>query len=208
MNDRWDDSPQTGIWPVTDRSATPGPADVFVRPIMKRRATARGAARHTESLHLPQAKEHVMARDSLAVISRDHACHVIAEDYCTSPRRIIPFLPANWPVTISARPAVPCSMHSWYLSASSVRKTRVSRSLGGGSRRPTSRFPAILYGLNYFATASDYFVVQNNTQAKEVIRHITNKGKYPFCYQKLEDTATITTCTAVFGRTTGSAVRR
>jgi hypothetical protein len=64
--------------------------------------------------------------------------------------------------------------------------------------------PAILYGLNYFATASDFFVVQDNEQAKDVIKHITNKGKYPFCYQKLDDGATIHTCTAVFGRTTGS----
>jgi hypothetical protein len=64
--------------------------------------------------------------------------------------------------------------------------------------------PAILYGLNYFATASDFFVVQDNEQAKEVVKHITNKGKYPFCYQKLGDNATLHTCTAVFGRTTGS----
>lgn len=65
-------------------------------------------------------------------------------------------------------------------------------------------FPAVLYGLNYFATASDYYVVSDNEQAKETVRHITNRGKYPFCYQVLEDGATLHTCTAIFGRTTGS----
>jgi len=43
--------------------------------------------------------------------------------------------------------------------------------------------PAIIYGLNYFAASSDYVVVNNGEKAKEVIRHVTNKGKYPFCYQ-------------------------
>ena len=47
--------------------------------------------------------------------------------------------------------------------------------VGGGSRRPTSRF-RLFYGLNYFATVADFFVVHNAAQAKDVIRHITNKG--------------------------------
>ena len=93
-----------------------------------------------------------MARDSLAVISRYYACHVIAEDYSYKSEAYYTILARAWPVTISARPAVPCSMHSWYLSASSVRKTRVSRSLGVGiSLRSSSPLPVILYGLNYFA---------------------------------------------------------
>lgn len=204
MNDRWDDSPQTGIWPVTDRSATPGPADVFVRPIMKRRATARGAARHTESLHLPQAKEHVMARDSLAVISRDHACHVIAEDYSYKSEAYYTIL-ARELAGDDIRPSSRAVLDAFVVPVCLERaKNAGIPVVGWGISQAYVPLPAILYGLNYFATASDYFVVQNNTQAKEVIRHITNKGKYPFCYQKLEDTATITTCTAVFGRTTGS----
>lgn len=62
--------------------------------------------------------------------------------------------------------------------------------------------PAILYGLNYFATAEDYFIVYNTDQAKEAIKHITNKGKYPFCYQKLDESATIHSCVGIFGKTT------
>ena len=45
--------------------------------------------------------------------------------------------------------------------------------------------PAIIYGLNYFATSADFFLVTDGEKAKEVIAHVTNKGKYPFCYQKI-----------------------
>ena len=179
MNDRWDDSPQTGIWPVTDQSATPGPADVFVRPIMKRRATARGAARHTESLHLPQAKEHVMARDSLAVISRDHACHVIAEDYSYKSEAYYTIL-ARELAGDDIRPSSRAVLDAFVVPVCLERaKNAGIPVVGWGISQAYVPLPAILYGLNYFATASDYFVVQNNTQAKEVIRHITNKGKLP-----------------------------
>ena len=82
----------------------------------------------------------------------------------------------------------------------------VSRSCDWGISQAYVPLPSILYGLNYFATSSDFFVVQDNEQAKEAIKHITNKGKYPFCYQKLDDGATIHTCTAIFGRTTGNCV--
>jgi hypothetical protein len=64
--------------------------------------------------------------------------------------------------------------------------------------------PAILYGVNYFATPSDYFVVRDTDQAKEMIKHLTNKGKYPFCFQKLTDDATIHSCVGIFGKTTSS----
>jgi hypothetical protein len=67
--------------------------------------------------------------------------------------------------------------------------------------------PAILYGLNYFATTSDYFVVHDSNQAKEVIKHITNKGKYPFCYQKLDEDAVIHSCIGIFGKTTSISSR-
>lgn len=64
--------------------------------------------------------------------------------------------------------------------------------------------PAILYGLNYFSTTLDYFVINDNEKAKEVIRHITNNGKYPFCYQKYPEGSEISTCIAIFGRTVGT----
>lgn len=61
--------------------------------------------------------------------------------------------------------------------------------------------PSILYGINYFASTAAYCVVRDNNQAKEAVRHLTNCGKYPFCYQKLPPGATISSCAAVFGRT-------
>ena len=64
--------------------------------------------------------------------------------------------------------------------------------------------PAILYGLNYFSTTLDYFIVDDSKKAKDVIKHITNNGKYPFCYQKYAEGAEIHTCTAIFGRTVGA----
>jgi hypothetical protein len=63
--------------------------------------------------------------------------------------------------------------------------------------------PAVLYGLNYFSCTSGYAVVQGMDSAKEVIRHITNGGKYPFCCQPLEDGDQVTSAHAIFGRTHG-----
>lgn len=61
--------------------------------------------------------------------------------------------------------------------------------------------PAIVYGLNYFSTPSDYFVVRDTEGAKTAIKHITNRGRYPFCYQKISDTSQITKCISIFGKT-------
>ena len=61
--------------------------------------------------------------------------------------------------------------------------------------------PAIVYGLNYFSTPSDHFVVRDIEGAKAVIKHITNRGRYPFCYQKISDTSQVAKCTSIFGKT-------
>jgi hypothetical protein len=58
-----------------------------------------------------------------------------------------------------------------------------------------------MYGLNYFATSAEFVAVYNNEKAKEAIKHITNRGKYPFCYQKLGEGAKISQCTVLFGKT-------
>lgn len=63
--------------------------------------------------------------------------------------------------------------------------------------------PSILYGLNYFADSSEYYVVRDDAKAAEATRHLTNKGKYPFCYQKLKENSTLSTCISVFGKTAG-----
>lgn len=65
------------------------------------------------------------------------------------------------------------------------------------------KVPAILYGLNYFSCSSEYAVVRGIDSAKEVIRHITNSGKYPFCCQPLGDNDEIVSNHAIFGRIVG-----
>jgi len=61
--------------------------------------------------------------------------------------------------------------------------------------------PAIVYGLNYFSTPSDHFLISDLEEAKKVIKHVTNHGRYPFCYQKMSDTSTIAKCVSIFGKT-------
>lgn len=61
--------------------------------------------------------------------------------------------------------------------------------------------PAVVYGLNYFSTPSDHFVVKDIEEATKVIKHVTNLGKYPFCYQKLTDSSKVVKCVSIFGKT-------
>eukprot|EP01106_Pelomyxa_sp_JSP_P015945 TRINITY_DN5693_c0_g1_i1.p1 TRINITY_DN5693_c0_g1~~TRINITY_DN5693_c0_g1_i1.p1 ORF type:complete len:247 (+),score=30.20 TRINITY_DN5693_c0_g1_i1:219-959(+) len=61
--------------------------------------------------------------------------------------------------------------------------------------------PAVIYGLNYFSTPSDHFVVKDLEGAKEAVKHVTNHGKYPFCYQKLGESSSVVTCVSIFGKT-------
>ncbi len=60
--------------------------------------------------------------------------------------------------------------------------------------------PAIIYGLNYFSTPSDNFLVSDHEEAKKVIKHVTNHGRYPFCYQKISDTSAVARCVSIFGK--------
>jgi hypothetical protein len=61
--------------------------------------------------------------------------------------------------------------------------------------------PSIVYGLNYFSTPEDHFVVSNIGEASQVIKHVTNHGKYPFCYQKIKDASSVMKCVSIFGKT-------
>jgi len=213
MNDRWGYTPQPDEELQTESAIAAGPANAFARPGMNRRAAARTldtprakspAERHASHARTAPRKEPVMIRDSLAVIERDHAYHVIAEDYSYKTEAYYTILEhelAGEDIRPSGRAVldafvVPICLERAKLAGIPVMEWGISQAY--------VPLPAILYGLNYFATASDFFVVQDNEQAKDVVKHITNKGKYPFCYQKLGDGATIHTCTAVFGQTTGS----
>lgn len=60
--------------------------------------------------------------------------------------------------------------------------------------------PAVVYGMNYFSTPSDNFVVRELAEAKKVIKHITNHGRYPFCYQKIDDSSSVVKCVSILGK--------
>lgn len=61
--------------------------------------------------------------------------------------------------------------------------------------------PSIIYGLNYYANPSNYFIVKENSNAKEAVGHISHNGKYPFCYQKIKESSETVVYTSIFGKT-------
>lgn len=210
MNDRWGNTPESeGVQAQSTldlAAATP-----FSRPKATRRAgekilSAKAPAHPAAPLshHQAHRREPGIARDALMMVEREGVRYVVSEDYSYKTEAYYTILEheqAGEAIRPSSRSVldafvVPICLERARLAGIPVMEWGISQVY--------VPLPAILYGLNYFATASDFFVVQDNDQAKEVIKHITNKGKYPFCYQKLADGATIHTCTAVFGRTTGS----
>jgi hypothetical protein len=68
------------------------------------------------------------------------------------------------------------------------------------SQSCADHIPAVLYGLNYFSSPSAFSIVRTPGDEREVIRHITNNGKYPFCYQPLGEGDEVVTSTSIFGK--------
>lgn len=66
--------------------------------------------------------------------------------------------------------------------------------------------PSVVYGLNYFACASHFEVVKKGEHTRDVVRHVTNGGKYPFCYQRLEEGDTLERHVSLFGRVSDRGV--
>jgi hypothetical protein len=62
--------------------------------------------------------------------------------------------------------------------------------------------PSIVFGIHYFSDPSEYSIVRDSDIAKEIIKHITNHGKYPFCYEPITDSSEVVTIFSVFGLTT------
>jgi hypothetical protein len=145
-----------------------------------------------------------IAKDSLHIIRRSDICHVISENYSYKTETYYTILSHE----LEGKTVRPSS--SAILDAYVVPVCLERAKQGGipvcewGISQGYIPLPAILYGLNYFATTSDFFVVYDNDKAKEVIKHITNIGKYPFCYQKAGDGATIHSCVGIFGKTISS----
>ena len=155
-------------------------------------------------------REQSILKDTLYTIRRDDAFHIISENYSYKTETYYTILCLE----LEGKKVRPSS--SAILDAYVVPICLERAKLGGipvcewGISQAYVPLPSILYGLNYFATTSDFFVVNDNDKAKEVIKHITNIGKYPFCYQEMGDGATIHSCVGIFGRsaTTCSAIAR
>ncbi|MGA2913164.1 MAG: RimK-like ATPgrasp N-terminal domain-containing protein [Methanoregula sp.] len=149
-------------------------------------------------------REQNVIKDSLHIIRRNDVYHIISENYSYKTETYYSILCHE----LEGKPVRPST--SAILDAYVVPICLERAKLGGiptcewGISQGYVPLPAILYGLNYFSTTSDFFVVHDNNEAKEVIKHITNIGKYPFCYQKLGDGATIHSCVGIFGKTSTS----
>jgi len=149
-------------------------------------------------------REGGLFRDSLHIVERDGVTHVISEDYSYKSEPYYTIL--NY--ELSGREVQPssCAVLDAYVVPMCLERAR----LGGipvcdwEISQGYVPLPAIIYGLNYFATSADFAVVHDGEKAKEVTGHVTNKGKYPFCYQKIPIGATIHSCVGIFGRTTDS----
>jgi len=204
MNDRWEGTPPDtdpcgysngpSCVPLVPHGAGETPAKPDPNQTASKKPNHRGVAR----------KESALSRDALFTIWRDDAWHIVSENYFykTEPYYSIlrhelegrPVRPSSAAVLDAY--VVPICLERAHLAGIPVCEWGISQGY--------APLPSILYGLNYFATASDYAVVSDSDKAKEAIRHITNKGKYPFCYQKLEDEAEVGSCVAIFGKTAGS----
>ena len=151
-----------------------------------------------------QKKEITLSRDAVFEVWRGSTCHIVSERYFYKTLTYYSILRHE----LEGRRVCPSSRS--VLDASVVPVFLEQARLAGipvcewGISQGYTPLPAILYGLNYYPTASEYRVVGDPAEAKEAIRHITNKGKYPFCYQPLDDGAAIQSCIAIFGRTTQS----
>ena len=146
-------------------------------------------------------REPGLVKDSLFTVKRGDTLHVISENYFykTGPYYTIlshelegeKVRPSSTDILDAY--VVPICLERAKLAGIPVCEWEISQAY--------VPLPSIIYGLNYFATTSDFFAVSDAGHAKEVIKHVTNKGKYPFCYQKIPEDATIHSCPAIFGKT-------
>ncbi|MEW5937940.1 MAG: RimK-like ATPgrasp N-terminal domain-containing protein [Candidatus Thermoplasmatota archaeon] len=63
--------------------------------------------------------------------------------------------------------------------------------------------PCLIYGIHYFSDPAQYSVLKNPEGAEELIKHVTNNGKYPFCYQRIDPGDEIVNHVTIFGRGMG-----
>jgi RimK-like ATPgrasp N-terminal domain len=149
-------------------------------------------------------RETGLLRDSLHVLERDGIWHVISEDYSYKTEPYYTILTYELDGK-NVRPASSAVLDAYVVPMCLERAKLAGIPVAEwGISQGYVPLPSIIYGLNYFATSADFFVVRDEAKAKEVIMHVTNKGKYPFCYQKIPPGATVHSCVSIFGRTADS----
>ena len=160
-----------------------------------------------ENLHrTPGHREPGLLKDSLHILERDGIHYVISEDYSYKTEPYYTILSYE----LAGKDVRPTS--SAVLDAYVVPMCLERARLAGipvcdwGISQGYVPVPSIIYGLNYFATSADFVILKDEGRAREVIAHVTNKGKYPFCYQKIPGDATVHSCVSIFGRTADSCL--
>jgi len=146
-------------------------------------------------------REPALTKDALYVIWKDHGYHVVAESYFykTEPYYTILSLEYRGEVV---KPSSRAVLEAYVIPVCLERvRARGIPVCDWGISQAYVPLPALIYGLNYYATNAEYAVVRDNSAAKERIRHITNNGKYPFCFQKFPEGGEIAEYTAIFGKT-------
>jgi hypothetical protein len=145
-------------------------------------------------------RDRVLKEDSIFTVSMDDTMHVVSENHfykseayytaVSSEMSGINTVPSSGQV-IEAY-VVPICLEKAKLSGIAVSDWEISYQYAST--------PCVIYGLNYFSTPSEFFVVKDEDMEKDVVKHVTNKGKYPFCYQKLPPGANLVAVTSVFGQ--------
>lgn len=142
----------------------------------------------------------VLSRESIHLVERDGTVHVVAEEYFYKTESYytilsheihgVPVAPGS--STVLDAYIVPLCLERARSAGIPVADCTISHSC--------AQYPAVLYGLNYFASSSEYSVVRDSARGKETVRHITNNGKYPLCYQRLAEGENIEGHVAIFGK--------
>jgi len=145
-------------------------------------------------------KDHIPKRDIMYVLKEDDSQYIVNESYFykTEPYYTIVRNEKEWIRTIPSSSdvldayIVPICLEKAKLAGIPVCEWIISNVYVS--------LPAIVYGLNYFSTPSDHFLVSDLEQAKQIIKHVTNRGRYPFCYQKISERSAVVKCVSIFGK--------
>jgi hypothetical protein len=145
-------------------------------------------------------KDPLLMKDQTYLVPRDGVTHVVSENYSYKSDTYYAILSQEVKGTNVAPSSqavldanvVPICLEKARLAGIEVCDWGISHSY--------VPFPALLYGINYFASSSDYHPVAGHDETRAAVKHVTNSGKYPFCYQGLGEGDYIHRVHAIFGR--------